>query len=129
MDEWRFTKDEKQAIDYAASIARYLCEHRTGMTSDFDEAVRYERKQRSCLTTARSLIVSSFLKGLQDNPSAKEIAFMSRGCAMAVLLGSRFADSAEPAEWLAKFPMLANAAAIAHASYIDRGLGRAASAS
>jgi len=129
MSEWKFTKSEKKAIDDAASAARYLCDHRTGMTSEFDDAVKYERKQRSCLTTARSLIVSSFLKGLQDNPSAKELAFMSRGCATAVLLGARFADDSEPADWLVKFPILAKAAAIAHTSYIDRGLGRAAAAS
>lgn len=129
MGVWQFTAKEKKAIGAAWDACYALASHR-GQERRLDEAARYERRERSCITVARWLVVEGFAKGLYANPRADEFAGSSQGVQVGVLVGAA-CRGARPSDrprggFVEQFDGLVATARAAHQAYIDRGLGRAA---
>lgn len=86
---WSYTAAEKKAIGTAfAFITGMVDGLGRGNPRRLQEALRYERRERSCMATAKALIVEGFANGLENDPRASEIACISEGIATATIMGA-----------------------------------------
>lgn len=130
---WNYTAAERReitdafdAVAYAMDCAGHREPHR------LREALKVERRERSCVTAAKALIVRGFAEGMRDDPRASTIAGYSEGIAAAVMLGADYGrrESIGRGDTLAradreKMAARLAAASVAHDAYIARGLAAA----
>jgi hypothetical protein len=124
---WNYTAAERRTIDRAYSAVSYIVDH-TGDGYTLAEALRHERRERSCVTVAKALIVAGFADGRKRNPRAAELAHISAGIMRAAILGAksrRLEKRGTLAGTLRELPKLAAAAAAANDTRRERGLSRA----
>jgi hypothetical protein len=130
MSNWNYTAAERRTIGAAWDAVAYLMDssgHRE--PHRLREALKVERRERSCVTAARALIVRGFAEGMADDPPASTLAGYSEGIAAGVMLGAdyqrralRFGSDSVAGSLAAKLPALLAAASAAHDAYIGRGL-------
>ena len=130
MGNWNYTAAERREIGAAWDAVAYLMDssgHRE--PHRLREALKVERRERSCVTAARALIVRGFAEGMADDPPASTLAGYSDGIAAGVMLGAdyqrralRFGHDSVAGSVAGKLPALLAAAAAAHDAYIARGL-------
>lgn len=126
---WNYTAAERRTIDRAYSAVCYVVDHMGhGEPSALRDALRHERRGRSCVTVAKALIVAAFVDGRKRNPRATDIAYLSPGIMRAAILGAasrRLERRGTLADTLRRLPALAAAAAAAHDDRQGRGIARA----
>lgn len=123
MNAWKYTAAERRAIDNAFSAVSYLADHMGhAQPAMLRDAFKHERRERSCATVAKALLVSGFMRGRKHNPRAADLAWLSVGIMHATILGADSKRIDRPADTLASLPELAAAAAAAHDAYMQRGL-------
>jgi hypothetical protein len=128
---WNYTAAEKKAIGAAWDEIAYLMDA-TGHSEPhrLRDALKTERRVRSCITAAKALIVNGFAEGMKSNPPASTLAGYSEGVSIGVILGAdhrlrrsgavgRHDPTPTDRE---RLPRLLDAAREAHDSYIARGL-------
>lgn len=130
MNTWKYTAAERRTIDAAWYEVAYLMDasgHRE--QHRLREALKVEKKERSCITAARALIVRGFAEGMADDPPASTLAGYSEGIAAGAMLGAdyqrrglRFFHDSTAVSTVAKLPSMLAAASAAHDAYITRGL-------
>jgi hypothetical protein len=130
MTNWKYSSTQKRAIDAAWDAVAYLMDS-TGHREPhrLREALKVERRERSCVTAAKALIVRGFAEGMADDPPASTLAGYSEGIAAGVMLGAdyqrralRFGHDSVARSVAEKLPALLAAATAAHDAYIARGL-------
>lgn len=125
-DNWNYTAAERRAIEAAFSAVAHAAEYLGGGESRrLQEALKYERRERSCITTARWLLVEGFANGLTNNPPASDLAIISEGIATATIIGAYSGLRGAPVSVVEKLPALAAAAKAAHEKRMARGLAAA----
>lgn len=128
-DNWSYTAAERRTIDRAYNAVSYIVDHMGhGEPSALRDALRHERRERSCATVAKALIVAGFTDGRKRNPRATEIAYLSAGIVRATILGAasrRLERRGTLADTIRALPTLAAAAAAANDTRRERGLARA----
>jgi len=126
MNAWKYTAAERRTIDAAYAAIEYLTDFMGhGASSGLRDAMRYERRQRSCITTAKALLVAGFARGRKSNPRAADLAHVSAGIITATIIGADSRRYDRPADVLAKLPRMMAAAAEAHSAYMTRGAAAA----
>lgn len=129
---WKYTAAEKRAIHDAYDEIAYTMDA-TGHREPhrLREALKMERRCRSCITAAKALLVNGFAEGMRENPTASTLAGFSEGIAVAVILG---ADYGRRRNWHGigvydptpadreRLPNLLAASAAAHDAYLARGM-------
>ncbi len=126
MGEFKYTTKERQTIDAAYAACKWMADDAGyNLKSRLESAMRYERKQRSSVTVAKALVVREFCVGLYSNPKASEVAFMSEGCATAVLVGAACRRVAPSRRAQYGVETKAAAAREAHDTYLHRGVATA----
>jgi hypothetical protein len=136
MGNWNYTAAERRTIGAAWDAVAYLMDasgHRE--PHRLREALKVERRERSCVTAAKALIVRGFEEGMRDDPPASTLAGYSEGIAAGVMLGAdyqrrtlRFGHDSVAGSVAETLPAVLSAATAAHDAYMARGLS-AASAS
>ena len=124
---WKYTAAERRTIDRAYNAVAYIVDH-TGDGYTLRDCLRHERRERSCATVAKALVVAGFADGRKRNPRATEIAYLSAGIMRAAILGAasrRLERRGTLADTLRELPKLAAAAAAANDTRRERGLARA----
>jgi hypothetical protein len=130
MGNWNYTAAERREIGAAWDAVAYLMDA-SGHSEPhrLREALRVERRERSCVTVARALIVRGFADGMESDPPASTLAGYSEGIAAGVMLGAvyqrralRFRSDSVAGSVAEKLPALLAAATAAHDAYIARGL-------
>lgn len=97
-----YTRKERDAFNRAWSAICAASEAVDWSTMhDLEDALKYERKQRSSAVVAKALLAESWLEGFnQPDTPAKRVAFLSKGCGRALLVGAkvgdRFAENLQP---------------------------------
>ena len=130
MSNWSYTAAERRTIGAAWDAVAYMMDasgHRE--PHRLREALRVEKRERSCITAAKALIVRGFAEGMADDPRASTIAGYSEGIAAGVMLGAdyhrrrrAFSSDSVAGSLAAKLPSMLAAASAAHDQYIIRGL-------
>ena len=130
MSNWKYTAAERRTIDAAWYGVAYLMDasgHRE--PHRLREALKVEKRERSCVTAAKALIVRGFAEGMADDPPASTLAGYSEGIAAGVMLGAdyqrralRFSSDSAAGSLTAKLPSMLDAASAAHDAYTIRGL-------
>lgn len=128
---WQYTAAEKRAIGAAWDEITYTMDAAGhGEPRRLREALKVERRERSCLTVAKALIVRGFAEGMESDPPASTLAGYSEGIAVGVMLGADYGrrrsgsvgrhDPTGPDR--DRLPRLIAEAKAAHDAYMDRGL-------
>jgi hypothetical protein len=124
MNAWKYTAAERRTIDGAYAAVCYVADHMGhNQPHALREALKYERRERSCTTVAKALLVAGFANGRKHNPRASELATVSNGIMVATIVGadSRRFD-VDRIQSLANLDEIVKAAAAAHDSYMDRNV-------
>lgn len=116
-----YTRGEKVAIESAYSALAYLAEIHSS-NYDLKDALKYERKQRRDILTAKSLLVSS---ASEPTKNAADIFHYSKGCQFAHLFGAHLREIqanayAWQSSWYNKFIELAEKAEICKKAESER---------
>ena len=125
---WKYTAAEKRAVDAAYSaVQRSVDIVGWGSPARLIDATRYERKERSCMTVAKWLVVEGYVRGLVYNPPASELASISAGIATAVILGAGARGLTGAASVHAEAHILETfkVGCAAHEAYMRRGINGA----
>jgi hypothetical protein len=128
---WKYTAAEKRAIDAAYTAVQASVEIvGWGSPARLIDATRYERKERSCMTVAKWLVVEGFVRGVVHNPPASDLASISAGIATAVILGAGTRGLTGAASVHAEAHILEafKAGCAAHEAYMRRGIDGAVGA-
>ena len=123
---WKYTAAERRAIDAAwveVEAAAESMGHRE--PHRLRAALRIERRERSCVTAARALLVRGWIEGMRDDPPASTVAGYSDGIAAAVLMGADYGRGTVPPAGYPALAAAADAASVAHDAYMARGLAAA----
>ncbi len=133
MGNWNYTAAERREIGVAWDAVAYLMDA-SGHSEPhrLREALKVERRERSCVTAAKALIVRGFAEGMADDPPASTLAGYSEGVAAGVMLGAdyqrralRFSSDSVAKSVAGSLPALLAAASAAHDAYMTRGLASA----
>ncbi|MCP5115376.1 MAG: hypothetical protein GY953_31495 [bacterium] len=90
-----YKRKERETINRAYDLLGYLasaCDWTApGMLK---EALKIERRERSCITAAKALIVECAAEGMDPDggPCARDLYGYARGCMLAVVLGAGLRD-------------------------------------
>ena len=130
MSTWNYTAAERRTIVAAWDAVAYLMDasgHRE--PHRLREALKVEKRERSCATAAKALIVRGFAEGMADDPPASTLAGYSEGIAAGVMLGAdyqrrglRFSSDSAAGSLTAKLPSMLADASASHDAYVTRGL-------
>lgn len=130
MSNWNYTAAERRTIGAAWDAVAYMMDasgHRE--PHRLREALKVEKRERSCVTAAKAMIVRGFAEGMADDPPASTLAGYSEGIAAGVMLGAdyqrralRFSSDSVAGSITEKLPSMLAAASAAHDAYISRGL-------
>lgn len=133
---WKYTAAEKRAIVAAFDEIAYMLDAwNHSAPHRFREALKIERRERSCITTAKALLVNGFAEGMKSDPPASTLAGYSEGIAVAVMIGADYGRRRRggvvglydptPVD-RQRLPELLTAAKAAHDAHMKRGLSMAA---
>ena len=130
MSTWNYTAAERRTIGAAWDAVAYLMDasgHRE--PHRLREALKVEKRERSCITAARAMIVRGFAEGMADDPPASTLAGYSEWIAAGVMLGAdyqrralRFSSDSAAGSLVEKLPSMLAAASASHDAYVTRGL-------
>lgn len=116
----KYTKREREIINAAwdnllhyASCTDWTAEHM------LKNALKSERRETTCITSAKGLLCKSFMEGFEQNPTAADLYGVRSGCRSAMIAGAYLPPRYEATE--AFFNSLHHAA-IAHETALCRSL-------
>jgi hypothetical protein len=125
-NNWNYTAAEKRAICNAFdAVSNAVDTMGWGSPQRLLDAVKCERRERSCMTAAKWLIVEGFCLGLIEDPRASEIAGHSAGIVTATVLGAGCRHRGAPESIQAQIVETTRAAKAAHDSRMARGIAAA----
>ncbi len=125
-NNWNYTAAEKRAIcDAFDAVSHAVDTMGWGSPQRLLDAVRIERRERSCLTAAKWLVVEGFCLGLVEDPRVSEIAGSSAGIVTATVLGAGCRQRGAPESIQARIVETTKAAKAAHDSRMARGIAAA----
>jgi len=125
-NNWNYTAAEKRAICNAFdAVSNAVDTMGWGSPQRLLDAVKSERRERSCMTAAKWLIVEGFFLGLIEDPRVSEIAGHSAGIVTATVLGAGCRHRVAPESIQAQIVETVTAAKAAHDSRMARGIAAA----
>lgn len=125
-NNWNYTAAEQRAICNAFdAVSNAVDTMGLGSPQRLLDAVKSERRERSCMTAAKWLIVEGFCLGLIEDPRVSEIAGHSAGIVTATVLGAGCRQRGAPESIQAQIVATATAARDWHDARMARGIAAA----
>lgn len=125
MGTWKYTRQEKMAIERAWNAAVHIAERDHTAERMLWDALSAERRERSSIHVAKALIIQSIANRRPEITRVSSLFGMARGIQLAYIIGADWRARRMPL--FRKALPLFKAAQEAHDAYIARGCDRVVS--